>query len=147
MIRDGRVIDPESGLDAVRNVGIVAGRVVTVSESALEGERSLDAAGMVVAPGFIDLHQHGQSLENYAAQVRDGITTALELEIGVEDIEAWYQDRQGKAPAELRRQHLAPLLAAACHAWPQPWTVRGVARRALDFPADDSARQTHRARA
>ena len=97
MIRDGRVIDPESGLDAVRNVGIVAGRVVTVSESALEGERSLDAAGMVVAPGFIDLHQHGQSLENYAAQVRDGITTALELEIGVEDIEAWYQDRQGKA--------------------------------------------------
>ena len=98
MIRDGRVIDPESGLDAVRNVGIVAGRVVTVSESALEGERSLDAAGMVVAPGFIDLHQHGQSLENYAAQVRDGITTALELEIGVEDIEAWYQDRQGKAP-------------------------------------------------
>ena len=97
MILDGRVIDPESGLDAVRNVGIIAGRVVTVSESALEGERSLDAAGMVVAPGFIDLHQHGQSLENYAAQVRDGITTALELEIGVEDIEAWYQDRQGKA--------------------------------------------------
>ena len=97
MIRDGRVIDPESGLDAVRNVGIIAGRVVTVSESALEGARSLDAAGMVVAPGFIDLHQHGQSLENYAAQVRDGITTALELEIGVEDIEAWYQDRQGKA--------------------------------------------------
>ena len=97
VIRNGRVIDPESGLDAVRNVGIIAGRVVTVSESALEGARSLDAAGLVVAPGFIDLHQHGQSLENYAAQVRDGITTALELEIGVEDIEAWYQDRQGKA--------------------------------------------------
>lgn len=97
VVRDGRVIDPESGLDAVRNVGIIAGRVVAVSETALEGARSLDAAGLVVAPGFIDLHQHGQSLENYAAQVRDGITTALELEIGVEDIEAWYQDRQGKA--------------------------------------------------
>lgn len=97
VIRNGRVIDPESGLDAVRNVGIIAGRVVAVSESPLEGARSLDAAGLVVAPGFIDLHQHGQSLENYAAQVRDGITTALELEIGVEDIEAWYQDRQGKA--------------------------------------------------
>ncbi len=97
VVRDGRVIDPESGLDAVRNVGIIAGRVVAVSESPLEGARSLDAAGLVVAPGFIDLHQHGQSLENYAAQVRDGITTALELEIGVEDIEAWYQDRQGKA--------------------------------------------------
>ena len=97
VVRDGRVIDPESGLDAVRNVGIIAGRVVAVSETALEGARSIDAAGLVVAPGFIDLHQHGQSLENYAAQVRDGITTALELEIGVEDIEAWYQDRQGKA--------------------------------------------------
>ncbi|MYB51412.1 MAG: amidohydrolase family protein [Acidobacteriia bacterium] len=97
VVRDGRVIDPESGLDAVRNVGVIAGRVVAVSETALEGARSLDASGLVVAPGFIDLHQHGQSLENYAAQVRDGITTALELEIGVEDIEAWYQDRQGKA--------------------------------------------------
>ncbi len=97
VVRNGRVIDPESGLDAVRNVGIIAGRVVAVSESPLEGAHSLDAAGLVVAPGFIDLHQHGQSLENYAAQVRDGITTALELEIGVEDIEAWYQDRQGKA--------------------------------------------------
>ena len=97
VIQNGRVIDPESGLDAVRNVGIIAGRVVAVSETTLDGTRSLDAAGLVVAPGFIDLHQHGQSLENYAAQVRDGITTALELEIGVEDIEAWYQDREGKA--------------------------------------------------
>ena len=51
----------------------------------------------MVAPGFIDLHQHGQSLANYEAQVRDGITTALELEIGVEDVDSWYQDRQGKA--------------------------------------------------
>ena len=97
VIRNGRVIDPESGLDAVRNIGIVAGRVVAVSEAALEGERTLEATGLVVSPGFIDLHQHGQSLENYAAQVRDGITTALELEIGVEDIESWYQDRHGKA--------------------------------------------------
>ncbi len=97
VIRNGRVIDPESGLDAVRNVGIVAGRVVAVSENDLDGKRTLEATGLVVAPGFIDLHQHGQSLENYAAQVRDGITTALELEIGVEDIEAWYQDRHGRA--------------------------------------------------
>ena len=91
------MIDPESGMDAVRNVGIVAGRIVSVTESELSGNRTLDAGGKVVAPGFIDLHQHGQSLENYDAQVRDGITTALELEIGVEDIDAWYQDRHGKA--------------------------------------------------
>ena len=97
VIRNGRVIDPESGLDAVRDVGIIAGRVAALSETALSGERTLEAAGLVVAPGFIDLHQHGQSLENYAAQVRDGITTSLELEIGVEDIKAWYQDRHGQA--------------------------------------------------
>lgn len=97
VIQSGRVIDPESGLDAVRNVGIVAGRIAAVSAQPLEGRSKLDASGLVVAPGFIDLHQHGQSLENYAAQVRDGITTALELEIGVEDIEAWYQDRAGVA--------------------------------------------------
>ncbi len=97
VIRGGRVMDPESGLDAVRNVGIIAGRVAEISEGQLDGARVIDASGMVVAPGFIDLHQHGQSLENYAAQVRDGITTALELEIGVEDVESWYQDRQGMA--------------------------------------------------
>ncbi|MDE0104673.1 MAG: amidohydrolase family protein [Bryobacterales bacterium] len=97
VIEGGRVMDPESGLDGVRNVGILAGRVVVLAEGQLEGRRVLDASGQVVAPGFIDLHQHGQSLENYAAQARDGITTSLELEIGVEDIEAWYRDRQAKA--------------------------------------------------
>ena len=97
VIRGGQVIDPESGLNEIRNVGIVAGRVAAVTEAQLEGRRVIDATGMVVAPGFIDLHQHGQSLANYDAQVRDGITTALELEIGVEDIDAWYRDRHGRA--------------------------------------------------
>lgn len=97
VVRGGRVIDPESGLDAVRDVGVIAGRVAAVSEDALDGRVVLDASGMVVAPGFIDLHQHGQGLVNYEAQARDGITTSLELEIGVQDVEAWYQDRQGKA--------------------------------------------------
>lgn len=97
VVQGGRVIDPESGLDGVRNVGITAGRVAAVTVEPLDGEAVIVASGMAVAPGFIDLHQHGQSLENYDAQVRDGITTALELEIGVEDIDAWYEDRQGKA--------------------------------------------------
>lgn len=97
VLSGGRVIDPESGLDAVRNVGVVAGRVAAVSNTSLKGAQEIDARDLVVAPGFIDLHQHGQSLLNYAAQVHDGITTSLELEIGVEDIDAWYRDRQGKA--------------------------------------------------
>lgn len=59
VIEGGRVMDPEAGLDAVRNVGIRDGKIASISSSALSGERVIHAAGLVVAPGFIDLHQHG----------------------------------------------------------------------------------------
>lgn len=95
VIQNGRVIDPESGLDGARDIGIDGTRIAAVSEGKLAGKRVLDAAGHVVAPGFIDLHQHGQAPESYAAQARDGITTSLELEIGVENIDAWYAERAG----------------------------------------------------
>jgi dihydroorotase len=95
VIANGRVIDPESGLDAVRNVGVNGTSIAAVSEDSLSGRRTLDAAGHVVSPGFIDLHQHGHAPENYAAHVRDGITTSLELELGVENIDAWYAERSG----------------------------------------------------
>lgn len=96
VISGGRVIDPESRLDAIRNVGIRAGKVAAVSAKPLQGKRAIDAAGMVVAPGFIDLHAHGQDLENQRYQARDGVTTALELEIGAYDIDEWYKEREGK---------------------------------------------------
>ena len=60
VIAGGRVVDPETGLDAVRHVGIRDGAVVAVSESPLIGAVTVDATGLVVAPGFIDLHAHGQ---------------------------------------------------------------------------------------
>jgi N-acyl-D-aspartate/D-glutamate deacylase len=97
VIRGGRVIDPESRLDAVRNIGITSGKVRAVSTAPLSGRSTIDAAGLVVAPGFIDLHAHGQDAENYRYKAMDGVTTALELEIGVGDINAWYAERQGKA--------------------------------------------------
>jgi N-acyl-D-aspartate/D-glutamate deacylase len=97
VIRGGRVIDPETKLDAVRNLGITGGKVRAVSTSALSGRSTIDAAGLVVAPGFIDLHSHGQDTENYRYKAMDGVTTALELEIGVGDINGWYAERQGKA--------------------------------------------------
>lgn len=96
VISGGRVIDPESKLDAVRYVGIRGRRIESVSATPLKGRTTIDAKGLVVAPGFIDLHAHGQDEENHRYQVRDGVTTALELEVGVSPAAEWYA-RRGKA--------------------------------------------------
>ncbi len=95
VIEGGRVMDPESGLDAVLNVGIVDGRVDTLTTDPLEGARHIDATGLVVAPGFVDLHRHGQRDEAYRLQVQDGVTTGLELEIGTPNAAEWYAEREG----------------------------------------------------
>ena len=97
VISGGRVMDPESGLDAVRNVGISEGVIRELRDSPIEGHETIDATGLVVAPGFIDLHSHGQDAENYRVQALDGVTTALELEAGAGDIDAWYGQREGNA--------------------------------------------------
>ena len=97
VIINGRVMDPESGLDAVRSVGIHDGRIAAISEQPLTGKRTIDAKGLVVAPGFIDLHEHGQEPRNYQFQAHDGVTTSLELEVGTSDVPTWYAERQGKA--------------------------------------------------
>jgi N-acyl-D-aspartate/D-glutamate deacylase len=97
VISSGRVMDPESGLDAVRNVGIRDGKIVAISEQPLQGKQEIDAHGLVVAPGFIDLHEHGQEPRNYQFQAHDGITTSLELEYGTADVSGWYAQREGKS--------------------------------------------------
>ena len=95
VIANGRVMDPESGLDAVRDVAISGGKIQAISETALHGKTTLDAKGLVVAPGFIDLHEHGQESRNYEFQAHDGVTTSLELEAGTDDIDKWYATREG----------------------------------------------------
>jgi dihydroorotase len=97
VIANGRVMDPASGVDAVRNVGIRAGKIAAISADTLPGQTVLDAKGLVVAPGFIDLHSHGQTPENYRYKAMDGVTTALEMEVGVSPAPAWYAARAGKA--------------------------------------------------
>jgi N-acyl-D-glutamate deacylase len=95
VIIGGRVIDPESGLDGIRNVGIRDNQIATITEDAIEGAKAIDARGHVVAPGFIDLHAHGQNLGDYRMQAMQGVTTMLELESGVLPVSAWYEG-QGK---------------------------------------------------
>ena len=97
VLRGGHVMDPESGLDAVRNVGIRGRKIAAISTSQLRGKVEIDATGLAVAPGFIDLHQHSQTPEAYRYKAMDGVTTALELEVGVSPVSEWYAAREGKA--------------------------------------------------
>jgi N-acyl-D-aspartate/D-glutamate deacylase len=95
VLEGGRVMDPETGLDAVRNVGIRDGKVARISADPLSGRRVIHAAGLAVAPGFIDLHQHGQSLASQSVKAFDGVTTALEMEIGAPDVTQFLNAKQG----------------------------------------------------
>ena len=94
-IVNGRVIDPESGTDAVRHVLIDDGRIVQITEAVPESDEVIDATGLVVAPGFIDLHAHGQDPVSNRFQAADGVTTALELEIGGWPVRDYYASREG----------------------------------------------------
>ncbi len=96
-ILNGRVIDPESNRDEICNVGIKGGSIELITAKEIKGRISIDATGLVVAPGFVDIHQHGQDHENYTYKALDGVTTALELEMGTEDIDGWYDERNGKS--------------------------------------------------
>src|SRR5262245_24906514 len=97
VIQCGRVLDPETGLDAVRNIGITQGKIRKISAENLDGKRVISARGLVVAPGFIDLHQHGQDLESQRVKALDGVTTALEMEIGKPDVSAFLQSKEGRS--------------------------------------------------
>ncbi|HTS37777.1 MAG TPA: amidohydrolase family protein [Candidatus Solibacter sp.] len=97
VLEGGRVIDPETALDAVRNVGIRDGKIVRVTTKQLTGRRTIDAAGLVVAPGFIDLHQHGQEPASQVVKAFDGVTTALEMEIGAPDVEQFLKMKEGRS--------------------------------------------------
>ena len=96
VIRNGRVIDPETNLDAVRHVGVKDGKIAAISEFEMKGKTVIDAAGHVVSPGFIDLHAHGQNIGDYRMEVMQGVTTALELESGLLPIGKWYEDQAKK---------------------------------------------------
>src|ERR1051326_6694863 len=97
VLAGGRVLDPETGLDATRNVAIREGRIAAVTIDPLAARETLDVHGLVVAPGFIDLHAHGQDSESYRYYAHDGVTTALELEIGTYPVAPWYAAREGRS--------------------------------------------------
>ncbi|MFK8049468.1 MAG: amidohydrolase family protein [Halioglobus sp.] len=99
VILGGRVMDPETKFDAVRNVGINQGRIAKITSSVIVGKESIDATGMVVAPGFIDTEQHGLSPWGVKVNLRDGVTTQMDFELGALNVAQWYAAREGKTQA------------------------------------------------
>lgn len=97
VIANGRVIDPESGLDAVRFVGISGSKIRAISTTPLQGKTTIDAKGLIVAPGFVDLHWHGLDPASDRYEAMDGVTASFELEIGVADVDKAYSARQGRS--------------------------------------------------
>ena len=96
VIKNGRVMDPENKYDKIANVGIKNGTIATITHKAIKGKQTIDATGHVVAPGFIDIHAHGQNIGDYRMQAMQGVTTMLELESGVLPISDWYEDQSKK---------------------------------------------------
>jgi dihydroorotase len=90
-----RAIDPETGLDAVRNIGILGDKIEAMSAEPLQGKRTIDGRGLAAAPGFIDLHSHAYGYETATYQAMDGVTTRLELEHGVYPVKGWYETKAG----------------------------------------------------
>jgi N-acyl-D-aspartate/D-glutamate deacylase len=91
VLRGGRVVDPESGLDAVRDVALIGDRVARIAADLPTGRLDLDVAGQVVTAGFIDLHSHAHDLGGQRLQAMDGVTTALELEAGITPVAVAYE--------------------------------------------------------
>lgn len=100
VINDGRVVDPETMYDSVANVGIKDGLIAIITKNEIKGKETVDAKGLVVAPGFIDGHQHCIEPYAYRLMLRDGRTTIMDLEIGAHGskLGEWYKRREGNAP-------------------------------------------------
>ena len=96
VINNGRVMDPETAYDEIANVGIKDGIISAITKDTIKGSKTLDATGHVVAPGFIDIHAHGQNIGDYRMQAMQGVTTMLELESGLLPISSWYEDQAQK---------------------------------------------------
>jgi N-acyl-D-glutamate deacylase len=98
VILNGRVMDPETGYDAVANVGVQDGMIAVITTDSISGTETIDATGQVVAPGFIDTHNHWQRVMGYKIALRDGVTTSFDLEYGTlgTRVAEWYAERAGQ---------------------------------------------------
>jgi len=99
VINEGRVMDPETMYDGVANVGIKDGQIAIITREKLQGKESINAKGLVIAPGFIDTHFHWTRPIGYKLALRDGVTTAMDLEAGTYGLRVndWYKMHEGRS--------------------------------------------------
>src|SRR5210317_651084 len=98
VVLNGRVMDPESNFDGIRNVGIKDGVIGLITEENIKGKETIDATGLIVSPGFVDLHAHAPPIPfSQKSQLRDGVTTALECEVGAYPVDVYYDNLKGKS--------------------------------------------------
>ena len=128
VLTGGRVMDPETGLDSQRNLGIRGDRIVEISSAPLRGKTVLDVSGLVVAPGFIDPHAHGQTNDSHRFQAHDGVTTALELESGRPFLRQWLETKEGKTLI-----NYGATMAQSALRWMAMEKYRDVAREAREI--------------
>ncbi len=121
VIAGGRVIDPESGFDGVRNLGLRGGIIADISADPLRGDKLIDASGLVVAPGFINVHSHSWTPLGQEFELRDGVTTALELEAGAYPV-AEFGTHNPIAIADNARINFG---ASVGHAWARSAILEG----------------------
>ncbi len=92
VIAHGRVMDPETGIDRSGLwVGIRGGTIAAISDTALAGREVLEAAGQVVAPGFIDVLSYAPNAYGIWYKLADGVTTNLAMHGAAWDVGAWYR--------------------------------------------------------
>ena len=95
LIRGGLVLDPANRVQSVLNVLMENGKIAAVTEAEPEADEVVEAAGRVVAPGFIDIHMHEDPLNEDGTLYRDeekaifncmlrmGVTTAIGGQCGL----------------------------------------------------------------
>ncbi len=100
VILQGRVMDPQTNFDGVRNVGVKDGKIVTITQDKIKGKKTIEAKDHVVAPGFIDTHVHVVDLPfAQKLMLRDGVTTPLDLEVGAYPVDRFYDTLEGRSQA------------------------------------------------
>ena len=141
VLANGRVMDPVTNLDAIRHVGVKDGKIAAISETQLTGNQVVDVAGLVVSPGFIDLHAHGQTTSDLQIKAQDGVTTALEMEGGVYPVADWYRKMEGTSPIHYGATvgHISARFAAFHPQLKTGQWASGKAKLALLGPKPDGA--------